>query len=343
MKQKVYCNYCGKALGSCVLEGKVRQICNNCKTVYYENPLPVASVIVANKEREVLLVKRAREPFAGTWCFPIGFAETGESIEDAALRELKEEAGITGAIIQLIDVSSHTNPLYGELLIVSFEAQKMAGDEIAGDDASECQYFPITNLPRLAFDSQKRAIQKFKELKKDLWSIHDSFESFVEGTIEDKAVYPVKLLSDEFIEAVEGNSLKIVNLWLDDILTNPSTLSYHTLDRAHLFAKATLLVENFACWLKGQKNEDFFRSFYCDLGKERKEDGVMLQDIISSFSLLKKHLWMFTYSFGVWEKTVDIYRIFELGERLVRFFDKAIYHTATGYMAKSSSPSDLTE
>jgi hypothetical protein len=40
---------------------------------------------------------------------------------------------------------------------------------------------------------------------------------------------------------------------------------------------------------------------------------------------------MFTYSFGVWEKAVDIYRMFELGERLVYFFDKAAYYAVTGY------------
>ena len=161
MKKRVFCNFCGKALGVDLLDAKERQVGENCKEIYYENPLPVASVILENRDREVLLVKRAREPFKDMWCLPIGFAETGESIEDAALRELKEETGITGKIIQLIDVCSHTNRLYGELLIVTFESEKVDGIETAGDDASECRYFPIKNLPKLAFDSQERAIEKY--------------------------------------------------------------------------------------------------------------------------------------------------------------------------------------
>jgi len=61
---------------------------------------------------------------------------------------------------------------------------------------------------------------------------------------------------------------------------------------------------------------------------------MTLEEIISSLSLLKKHIWMFTYSFGVREKAVDIYRMFELGERLVYFFDRAAYYTVMGYLQK---------
>ncbi|MHB8111339.1 MAG: NUDIX hydrolase [Syntrophorhabdaceae bacterium] len=331
MKAKVYCAHCGNSLGTDFLEGKHRQVCIACNTVYYENPLPVASVVLVNHEREVLLVRRAKEPFKDMWCCPIGFAETGESIEDAALRELKEEAGVEGKIIQLLDVGSHINPFYGELLIVTFEVEKTAGTESAGDDASEARYFPVMNLPKLAFDSQVKAIEKFIELKKELWSIHDSFESFVESTVTDRIDYPVVLLSDELAQAVEVNSEKIVDLWLDDITTNPSTRAYRKIAREGLHARAMVIMGQFGAWLRKEKSESEFTSFYRSLGKERREDGIPLEEAISSLSLLKKHVWMFTYSFGVWERAVDIYRMFELGERLVYFFDRANYHTAVGY------------
>ncbi|HOC45872.1 MAG: NUDIX hydrolase [Syntrophorhabdaceae bacterium] len=331
MKEKIYCQHCGQLLGTDFLEGKQRQVCTVCKTICYENPLPVASVVLANQKREILLVRRAKEPFRGMWCCPIGFAETGESIEDAALRELREEAGVEGKISQLIDVGSHINPLYGELLIVTFEVEKTGGKESAGDDASDARYFPVMNLPKLAFDSQVRAIGKFVELKKELWSIHDSFETFVESTVKNRIGYPVVLLSDELARAVEENSAKIVELWLDDITTNPSTRSYRSVDRAELRERAMVIMGQFHAWLRKEKSESEFTLFYRSLGKERKEGNVPLEEAISSLSLLKKHVWMFTYSFGVWEKAVDIYRMFELGERLVYFFDRAAYHTAVGY------------
>ena len=251
------------------------------------------------------------------------------------MRELKEETGVDGKIIQLLDVGSHINPMYGELLIVTFEVEKTGGAEKAGDDASEARYFPVMNLPKLAFDSQEQAIEKFIELKKELWSIHDSFESFVESTVKDKIDYPVVLLSDELAHAVEENSARIVDLWLDDITTNPSTRSYRSVDRKGLHERAMVIMGQFGTWLRKEKSEGEFTKFYRSLGKERKEGNVPLEEAISSLSLLKKHVWMFTYSFGVWEKAVDIYRMFELGERLVYFFDRAAYHTAVGYRKES--------
>ncbi|MCX5830797.1 MAG: NUDIX hydrolase [Deltaproteobacteria bacterium] len=341
MKKKNYCTTCGKTLETDTLDGKERQVCSNCREVFYENPLPVATVILPGLNREILLVKRAREPFKGMWCFPIGFAEVGESIEDAALRELKEETGVEGKIVQLIDVSTHKNPFYGDLLIVSFEAEKIGGEEEPGDDASDCRYFPVMSLPKLAFDSQVRAIEKFIGLKKDLWNLHDSLEMFVEGIIQNKIIYPSNLLSDELINAVQQNSEKIVSLWLNDIFTNPTTRGYHQFDKEDLFQRAMFVIGQFGVWLKGEKSESEFKKFYTDLGSHRRKDGIPLEEIMSSLSLLKKHIWMFTYSFGVWEKALDIYRMFELGERLVYFFDRAAYYTVTGYFQKVTSPEVL--
>lgn len=331
MKKKIFCNFCGKELGMDILEGKTRQVCQQCSEVYYENPLPVVSIILPNKNREILLVKRAREPSKGMWCMPIGFAESGESIEEAALRELREETGTEGKIIQLIDVSSEYNPLYGDVLIVTFEAEKTGGTERPGDDASDCRYFPIMSLPKLAFDSQEKALVKFIELKKELWSIHDSLETFIESTVKNRIVYPSTLLSDELVNAVQNNSEKIVDLWLNDITTNPSTKAYHNFDKEDLRYRALFIIGQFESWLKGKRGESEFKAFYCSLGLQRRKEGIPLEELVSSLSLLKKHIWMFTYSFGVWEKAVDIYRMFELGERLVYFFDRAAYYLVMGY------------
>ena len=209
MKTKLFCNYCHGSLITSHIEGKDRQVCESCGAIYYENPLPAVSVIVANERRELLLVKRAREPAKDMWCFPIGFAESGESIEDAALRELQEEAGIEGRVIQVIDVFSEKNEVYGEVLVITFEAEWVSGKEMAGDDAIDFAYFPVANLPKLAFSSQERALQKFISLKSETWNMSDSSQKLAQKRLEGETPASGALLSDEFVTVIENNATRI--------------------------------------------------------------------------------------------------------------------------------------
>jgi 8-oxo-dGTP diphosphatase len=335
MKAKIFCNFCNSPLQLRFIEGKERQICGACGEIYYENPLPVVSIMVANERREMLLVKRAREPSKDMWCFPIGFAESGESVEAAAIRELKEEAGIEGRIVQVLDVSSDSTPLYGEVLVVTFEAEKTGGTEVAGDDASDFGYFPVTNLPPLAFESQNRAFSRFIELKKDLWNMRDSFQRFVKGTLGEEALLAGTLLSDELIDVIESNARRIIELWIDDIQTNASTKGYVGFERKELSSRALYIIGQLRTWLKGGKTEGELKQFCQDLGRQRRKDGIAVEELLSSLSLLKRKVFRFTLGMGVWYKPVDLYKVFELGERLVGFFDRVAYYSVVGYNRSS--------
>ena len=331
MKTKIFCNFCAGPLEIEFLEGKERQVCKNCSQVYYENPLPAVSVILSNERREILLVRRAREPSKDMWCFPVGFAESGERVEDAALRELKEEAGVDGRIVQMIDICSDRTDLYGDLLIATFEAEKVGGTEAAGDDAWDFGYFPVTNLPRLAFDSQEQALRKFVELKKDVWKMSDSFQKLVEESLSGEPAVADGLLSDELINVMEGAASQIVALWISDISTNPSTKGYHKIDQEDLAARGLYIIEQLGSWLKGGKSEGEVERFYIELGRQRRRERIAVEEVTSSMSILKKHIFRYTSQAGVWNRPVDMYRVLELGERLIYFFDRAAYYTLMGF------------
>ena len=95
VKKRTHCSFCGEKISQRKEGDILRDYCASCDTFFYKNPLPVVSSIVV-VDRELLLVKRKYEPHIGEWCLPSGFAETGESIQGAALRELEEETGIKG-------------------------------------------------------------------------------------------------------------------------------------------------------------------------------------------------------------------------------------------------------
>lgn len=319
-----FCSNCGGPIETRVVDDRPREVCSVCETVFYRNPLPVAASVVLNENREVLLVKRKREPHKGMWCLPIGFAELGETIGQAARRELKEETGIEGRTRRLIDADSFQSDYYGELLIVSFEQEKIGGVERAGDDAEVVSYFPLNRLPELAFNSNEKAIHFCAEVHRDEWAIQDSFQSLQSDEGEE-------MLSDALVALVGQHADEVTRLWHDEVRSNPTTTSYARIDPDPLFDRAFTAISLFGRWLKGTEADDEVRTFYRALGKERREQGFALHEVLSSLTLLRKHLWTYSRSQGVWQKPIDVYRVLELNRRIAVFFDKALYHTARAF------------
>jgi len=298
-----------------------RVVCPACETVFYENPLPVAASVVLNEHREVLLVKRKREPHKGEWCLPMGFAETGETIAAAALRELKEEADVDARILRLLDADSSESSHYGDLLIITFEMQKVGGSERAGDDAEELRYFPIVSPPALAFGSNEKALRACVAAHEESWAIQDSFIALQSD--EDKG-----MLSDALVALIQERAYEIARLWLTDVRTNLTTRSYRTIDPDRLLERAVLAISQFGRWLRGDAAPDEVKAFYWILAHERKAQGFEVHELLSSLTLLKKHVWTFARSQGMWKEPIDTYRVLELDRRMAAFFDRAMYHAA---------------
>ena len=73
-------------------DDRARRVCATCGFIDYVNPKIVAGSVVSDADGRVLLCRRAIEPRKGFWTLPAGFMETGESVQEAALREAREEA-----------------------------------------------------------------------------------------------------------------------------------------------------------------------------------------------------------------------------------------------------------
>lgn len=127
-------------------------ICPNCGHVLneYKNPSPTADVIVEIGGK-VLLIRRGNPPYG--WAIPGGFIDYGESAEDAAVREIREETGIEVENLRQFGVYSDParDPRFHTLTVV-FTATS-TGTPLAGDDAAEARLFDLDALPDdLAFD-----------------------------------------------------------------------------------------------------------------------------------------------------------------------------------------------
>ncbi|MDY6845134.1 MAG: NUDIX hydrolase [Thermodesulfobacteriota bacterium] len=167
MREKRFCPYCGKELGKIDEQGRERSYCSVCVEIIYENPLPAVAALVENGDNELLLVQRAVEPAVGRWGLPGGFIEVDETVEDAVLRELKEETGIEGRIKKLINISSQLSHFWGRLvIIIGYRIEISGGILKPGDDAQDAMFFPLSQLPPVVFSSHRELIKAYREEKK---------------------------------------------------------------------------------------------------------------------------------------------------------------------------------
>jgi 8-oxo-dGTP diphosphatase len=103
----------------------------------------------------VMLIERDLKPFRGMWAIPGGFVRKGESLEQAAIRELREETGISDVYLeQLYTFGEPDRDPRGWVVSVAYYALVSPDKHsvVASTDARRAQWFPVTRLPRLAFD-----------------------------------------------------------------------------------------------------------------------------------------------------------------------------------------------
>lgn len=153
-----YCMHCGQRLTTALPEGdtKRRLVCLDCGFIHYLNPRPVAGIIPVREDGHLLLVRRAIEPRSGAWVFPGGYMDLGETAEEAASRETREEANLEVADLDLIGVYTRTGP---GVVVIVFEARALSEASV-GHETTEIGWFAPDAIPweELAFDSTFAAL-----------------------------------------------------------------------------------------------------------------------------------------------------------------------------------------
>lgn len=146
------------------------------KTYCYQYPRPAITTdcIVWSWEEgllKVLLIERGGEPFKGQWALPGGFMEMDEDAATCASRELKEETGIDGTEIRQLGAFSaiDRDPRYRVVSIAYYTFVRIADCRLqAGDDAKRAEWFPVGDLPDLAFDHCEIISKALQRLKEDI-------------------------------------------------------------------------------------------------------------------------------------------------------------------------------
>ncbi len=145
-------------------------MCPSCNTVVrkYAQPAPTADVIIYDEVKGVVLIERSNIPLG--YALPGGFVDINETVESAAVREMKEETNLDVELLGILGVYSNPNrdPRFHTMSVTYIGKAKDTNKLKAGDDAKKAHFFKLDNLPNnLCFDHAKMLEDFLSYLKKE--------------------------------------------------------------------------------------------------------------------------------------------------------------------------------
>jgi 8-oxo-dGTP diphosphatase len=155
-----YCPRCGTLVKHEMRFGKVRPVCPQCGWIHFVDP-KVAAAVLIEQNGQVLLVRRANEPFRGLWTLPAGFINGGEDPAEAAARECLEETGLSVRVMRVLEILSGKEHPRGADFTIIYKAEVLSGELKADDDADAAEWFGRAQLPPLAFRATQKVLESF--------------------------------------------------------------------------------------------------------------------------------------------------------------------------------------
>jgi hypothetical protein len=139
------------------------------------------------------------------------------------------------------------------------------------------------------------------------------------------------MISEKIVSRIKENASILTSRLIQDLLSREETRSYRNLDRDTLSRRVFDVYSRLDAWLLGDKSRGEIRNHYMDLGSQRFQEDIPLEETLMALMLIKRHLWLYVQEQNFFDSTFMFHQALEFNNRVVLFFDKAIYYTAMGY------------
>lgn len=152
----------------------------------------------------------------------------------------------------------------------------------------------------------------------------------MKDTIRTGSLYQTPV-SQKLVDLIERSAEELTRRYIEDVKKSLNLPTYKVFDENELFRRAFRVYSQLGKWISQEASKEEIKNYWKALGRQRREEGFPLSEIILSLSLLRRHLWLKVQADGLMDTVLDLYQAMELNNRVVTFFDRAIYYAAYGY------------
>ena len=160
----IYCPRCAAPLAQGIKFGRTRWFCRYCGFIHFHDPKVAVAALVSDGPR-VLLVRRAAVPAIGFWALPAGYMDADELPEEAVVREVAEETGLTIRVLGLHAVAPLAGWAERRGILLLYRGEPVSGELAPHDDVSAARWFVREEIPwgELAFESTTQFLREWVE------------------------------------------------------------------------------------------------------------------------------------------------------------------------------------
>ncbi len=148
------------------------------------------------------------------------------------------------------------------------------------------------------------------------------------------------LMSQRLMELIERSADELARRWLEDVLADPELGSYHTYDPKLLHRSCSALISHLGEWVSRETSKQEVARRYESLGRQRRQEGFRLSEVTQAIILTRRRIWLKVLEAGLLDSVLDLHTAMELNNRVILFFDRALYAVARGYESVSRHDAD---
>jgi len=142
------------------------------------------------------------------------------------------------------------------------------------------------------------------------------------------------LASRRLVDLIECNADELTASYVLSIQRDPRMPMYQGFNQKEIFRRAYRVYSQLGKWISHETTREEMKDYWTALGRQRRKEGFPFSEIVLSLCHIRRQLWEKVQAEGVLDTALDLYQAMDLHNRVVLFFDRAMYFAAVGYEEK---------